>query len=202
MEGIMIKNIVFDLGMVLIKFNPKEFLEINNYEKKDEIMEYIFGHEDWLKLDRGTLTEKELAKKLDKNGNLTYDEVMDIMKIRKDIMIPFDFNEEIPKELKEKGYNLYILSNFPKIPFEEIRERDEFFAYFDGAVVSAYVKHLKPEKAIYKKLLTNYSLNPEETLFIDDKLENIISAEELGISGIHLKTPESLKEKLKELGLL
>lgn len=198
----MIKNIVFDLGMVLIKFNPKEFLEINNYEKKDEIMEYIFGHEDWLKLDRGTLTEKELAKKLDENGNLTYDEVMDIMKIRKDIMIPFDFNKEIPKELKEKGYNLYILSNFPKIPFEEVKERDEFFGYFDGAVVSAYVKHLKPEKAIYKKLLTNYSLNPEETLFIDDKLENIRSAEELGISGIHLKTPESLKEKLKELGLL
>ncbi|MCS5422525.1 MULTISPECIES: HAD family hydrolase [Psychrilyobacter] len=198
----MIKNIVFDLGMVLIKFNPKEFLEINNYEKKDEIMEYIFGHEDWLKLDRGTLTEKELAEKLDENGNFTYDEVMEIMKIRKDIMIPFDFNKEIPKELKEKGYNLYILSNFPKIPFEEIRERDEFFGYFDGGVVSAYVKHLKPEKAIYETLLTNYSLNPEETLFIDDKLENIRSAEELGISGVHLKTPESLKEKLKELGLL
>ncbi len=198
----MIKNIVFDLGMVLIKFNPKEFLEINNYEKKEKIMKYIFGHEDWLKLDRGTLTEKELAKKLDRNGNFTYDEVMDIMKVRKDIMVPFDFNKEIPKELKEKGYNLYILSNFPKVPFEEIRERDEFFKYFDGAVVSAYVKHLKPEKAIYKELLRNYSLNPEETLFIDDKLDNIKSAKELGISGIHLKTPESLKEKLKELGLL
>ncbi len=117
-------------------------------------------------------------------------------------MVPFDFNKGIPKELKEKGYNLYILSNIPKVPFEEIRERDEFFKYFDGAVVSAYVKHLKPEKAIYKELLRNYSLNPEETLFIDDKLDNIKSAKELGISGIHLKTPESLKEKLKELGLL
>ena len=198
----MIKNIVFDLGMVLIKFYPKEFLEKNNYEKKEKIMKYIFGHEDWLKLDRGTLTEKELAKKLDENGKFTYDEVMDIMKIRKDIMVPFDFNKGIPKELKEKGYNLYILSNIPKVPFEEIRERDEFFKYFDGAVVSAYVKHLKPEKAIYKELLRNYSLNPEETLFIDDKLDNIKSAKELGISGIHLKTPESLKEKLKELGLL
>ena len=198
----MIKNIVFDLGMVLINFNPKEFLEINNYEKKDEIMEYIFGHEDWLKLDRGTLTEKELAEKLDKSGSFTYDEVMDIMKVRKDIMVPFDFNKEIPKELKEKGYNLYILSNFPKVPFEEIRERDEFFKYFDGAIVSAYVKHLKPEKAIYESLLMDYSLNPEETIFIDDKLDNIISAEKLGISGVHLKTPESLKEKLKELKLL
>lgn len=198
----MIKNIVFDLGMVLINFNPKEFLEINNYEKKDEIMEYIFGHEDWLKLDRGTLTEKELAEKLDKSGSFIYDEVMDIMKVRKDIMVPFDFNKAIPKELKEKGYNLYILSNFPKVPFEEIRERDEFFKYFDGAIVSAYVKHLKPEKAIYESLLVDYSLNPEETIFIDDKLDNIISAEKLGISGVHLKTPESLKEKLKELKLL
>ncbi|MGB6129318.1 MAG: HAD family phosphatase [Psychrilyobacter sp.] len=198
----MIKNIVFDLGMVLINFNPKEFLEINNYEKKEKIMEYIFGHEDWLKLDRGTLTEKELAEKLDKNGSFTYDEVMDIMKVRKDIMIPFDFNKEIPKKLKEKGYNLYILSNFPKIPFEEIKERDEFFRYFDGGVVSAYVKHLKPEKAIYETLLSDYFLNPEETIFIDDKLENIRSAEELGISGIHLKTPESLKGKLIGLKLL
>ena len=198
----MIKNIVFDLGMVLIKFNPKEFLETNNYDKKEKIMKYIFGHEDWLKLDRGTLTEKELAKKLDGNGNLTYDEVMDIMKVRKDIMVPFDFNKEIPKKLKENGYNLYILSNFPKVPFEEIKARDEFFKYFDGAIVSAYVKHLKPEKAIYKELLINYSLNPEETIFIDDKLENIRSAEELGISGIHLKKPEYLKEKLKGLKLL
>lgn len=198
----MIKNIVFDLGMVLIKFNPKEFLEVNNYEKKDEIMEYIFGHEDWLRLDRGTLTEKELAEKLDESGSLTYDEVMDIMKVRKNIMVPFDFNKEIPKKLKEKGYNLYILSNFPKVPFEEIKERDEFFKYFDGAVVSAYVKHLKPEKAIYESLLSSYFLKPEETIFIDDKLDNIMSAEELGISGVHLEKPEYLKGKLKELKLL
>ena len=103
----------------------------------------------------------------------------------------------MPK-LKEKGYKLYILSNFHREAFLEIERKCEFEKYFDGKVVSYDVKLLKPEKEIYEELLKKYNLNPEETLFIDDTLANTEGAEKLGISTIHLINKEKLKEELEK----
>ena len=165
-----IKNIVFDLGRVLIKFEPKEYTEQNiPEEKREAFYNGVFGSDEWQMLDRGTLSYED-AKKI--------------------------FKERIPG-LKEK-YNLYILSNFHQPAFEHIFKKYDFFRLFDGHTVSCYYYLLKPEKEIYETLIEKFNLIPEETVFIDDTKVNIDACKKEGIRGIHLPDYTELKQKLEE----
>ena len=187
-----IKNIIFDLGNVLINFNPKE------YTNNEKLLKEVFASPEWLMLDRGTLTyeeAKEIFKKRIPEETEKINELFDSKFF--ELLTPIKENTELLPQLKEK-YDLYILSNFHKDAFEEIYEKYDFFKCFKGKVVSCYYHLLKPEKEIYEEILNKYSLKPEETVFIDDMKVNIDAAEKLGIKGIHLPDYTKLKEKLEE----
>ena len=100
--------------------------------------------------------------------------------------------------LKEKGYNLFFLSNFHDKAFQIVAEEYKFFRLFDGGVVSYREKIIKPNLEIYRRLLDRYNLNPEECIFIDDVNENVIAGEQVGIKGIHLKDVSILREELEK----
>ncbi|MDO5088267.1 MAG: HAD family phosphatase [Leptotrichiaceae bacterium] len=186
-----IKNIIFDLGNVLISFNPKD------YTDNEKFLKEVFGSPEWLMLDRGTLSYGE-AKEIFKERVPEVAEQIDSMfdSSFSGLLQPIKENTALLPILKEK-YNLYILSNFHKDSFEEVYKSYEFFKNFKGKVVSCYCHLLKPEKEIYEEILNKFSLNPEETVFIDDMKVNIEAAEKLGIKGIHLPDYTKLKEKLE-----
>jgi 2-haloacid dehalogenase len=105
-------------------------------------------------------------------------------------------------ELKLKGYKLYALTNWNAELFNLTIDDYPFLQLFDGKVVSGAVKKTKPGEDIYIHLLDRYQINPAQALFIDDKKENIQTAEKLGIKGIQFKDPEQLKNDLQALGIL
>ena len=194
-----IKNIVFDLGRVLIKFEPKEYIEQNvPEEKREDFYNGIFGSTEWLMLDRGTLSYED-AKKIFKERvsgvDKQIDRLFDVDLF--EILQPIEENVKLLPKLKEK-YNLYILSNFHQPAFEHIFKKFEFFRLFDGHTVSCYYYLLKPEKEIYDTLVDKFNLIPEETVFIDDSKVNIDACEKEGIRGIHLPDYTELKQKLEE----
>ena len=194
-----IKNIVFDLGRVLIKFEPKEYIEQNvPEEKREDFYNGIFGSTEWLMLDRGTLSYED-AKKIFKErvsgADKQIDRLFDVDLF--EILQPIEENVKLLPKLKEK-YNLYILSNFHQPAFEHIFKKYEFFRLFDGHTVSCYYYLLKPEKEIYDTLIDKFNLIPEETVFIDDTKVNIDACEKEGIRGIHLPDYTELKQKLEE----
>ena len=194
-----IKNIVFDLGRVLIKFEPKEYIEQNiPEEKREDFYNGIFGSTEWLMLDRGTLSYED-AKKIFKErvpgADKQIDRLFDVDLF--EILQPIEENVKLLPKLKEK-YNLYILSNFHQPAFEHIFKKFEFFKLFDGHTVSCYYYLLKPEKEIYDTLIDKFNLIPEETVFIDDTKVNIDACEKEGIRGIHLPDYTELKQKLEE----
>ena len=194
-----IKNIVFDLGRVLIKFEPKEYIEQNVPEKKrEDFYNGIFGSTEWLMLDRGTLSYED-AKKIFKErvpgADKQIDRLFDVDLF--EILQPIEENVKLLSKLKEK-YNLYILSNFHQPAFEHIFKKYDFFRLFDGHTVSCYYYLLKPEKEIYDTLIDKFNLIPEETVFIDDTKVNIDACEKEGIRGIHLPDYTELKQKLEE----
>lgn len=199
----MIKNIIFDLGNVLIKYSPENFLE-KNVEKKGhkKFIETIFKSKEWLELDKGTLSYENAIEKF---AEIIPEERENIEKLFKnnimDCLIPIEENIQILKKLKEKGYDLFILSNFHKPAFEQVQNDWEFFNEFDGGVISCYCHLLKPNQRIYELLLAKYGLIPEETLFIDDAKINVEEAEKIGITGIHLDLPEMLEKLLKNNGI-
>ena len=194
-----IKNIVFDLGRVLIKFEPKEYIEENvPEEKREDFYNGIFGSTEWLMLDRGTLSYED-AKKIFKErvpgADKQIDRLFDVDLF--EILQPIEENVKLLPKLKEK-YNLYILSNFHQPAFEHIFKKYDFFRLFDGHTVSCYYYLLKPEKEIYDILIDKFNLIPEETVFIDDTKVNIDACEKEGIRGIHLPDYTELKQKLEE----
>lgn len=194
-----IKNIVFDLGRVLIKFEPKEYTEKNiPEEKREAFYNGIFDSDEWQMLDRGTLSYED-AKKIFKERVSGVDKEIDRLFDADlfEILHPIEENVKLLPELKKK-YNLYILSNFHQPAFEHIFKKYDFFRLFDGHTVSCYYYLLKPEKEIYDTLIEKFNLIPEETVFIDDTKVNIEACEKEGIRGIHLPDYTELEQKLEE----
>lgn len=196
----MIRNIVFDLGNVLISFRPSEYLEKNNYrpEIRDIILRDIFGSQEWLLIDNGNLTPEEAIDSISRRSSLKREEIALIFNKRTDIMFPLESNVRLLPKLKKRGFKLYYLSNFPLDIFDEIKNGYSFFRYFDGGLISAEVKQSKPDVRIYQILFDKYSISPEESLYIDDNEPNVKAAEFLGMKGIHLSANESLEGKLSE----
>lgn len=182
----MIKNIIFDLGNVLISFRPEEYLNANNYsaEDKTSILNDIFYSKEWLQLDNGDISLNEAIDSIAEKSSLLKEKIAHIFNLRTDIMVPFQENANLLPELRNKGFRLYYLSNFPLDVFPEIKSNYYFFRYFDGGVISAEVRFSKPDYRIYKVLIEKYSLVPEESLFIDDLEINVEAAVKLGMKGL------------------
>jgi glucose-1-phosphatase len=182
----MIKNIVFDLGNVLISFRPAVYFDNKDYPEniKCKILSDIFASREWLMLDNGDMNTSEAIDSISSKSSLKREEIAHIFNLRTDMMFPLDQNVRLLPELKKQGYKLYFLSNFPLDIFEVIKTGYFFFTYFDGGVISSEVKFSKPHRRIYEILLENYSLTPEESLFIDDIEVNVRAAENLGMKGL------------------
>ncbi len=180
LEGIEV--VVFDIGNVLLSFKPLEFLgDRYNDEKLINILyEEIFRSKEWPMLDRGTLTDEEaidvIAKRIPEHKKY----VKEVFDNYHNMLLPIDSTIELAYYLKEKGYKLYLLSNYPKSAFEFINEKYEFLKIFDGGVISYKYQLLKPEKGIFHTLIDKYNLEPTRTLFIDDTKENTDMAETIG----------------------
>lgn len=196
----MYKNVIFDIGNVLLYFKPIEFLhtKIADPKKVAEVYEEVFLSEEWIMLDRGTITEKDtievLCGRSKENGELVrlaFDNWYEIL-------TPITETVEILKSLKNARVKVYYLSNFHHLAFENVIGRYEFFKLFDGGVVSYKEKLVKPEIEIYDKILREFDLDTAETIFIDDTKVNIEGAEKAGIKGILFTGAEDLSKKLHE----
>lgn len=181
----MIKNIIFDLGNVVLKLRWDIVLNrySDNLEDQKLLDDVIFNSEEWQRLDAGTI-EKEDAINIMKSKLPTrlHDACLGIMKDWKD---GFIINTEILEFidfLKSNGYKTYILSNAP-LDLPDYLSKHDLDKYFIGKVISAEEKITKPNKEIYELLLNRFSLNPEECLFLDDKPENIQGAISCNMNG-------------------
>jgi glucose-1-phosphatase len=197
----MIKNIVFDLGNVLISFKPSDFFDKKNYPEniKTTILSDVFGSPEWELIDNGSITTQEAIAAIASRSSLSKEEIAHVFNLRCELMFPLDQNVRILPDLKKRGYQLYFLSNFPIDIFDEIRSGYYFFKYFTGGIISAEVKFSKPDIRIYEILLEKYSLIPEECLFIDDLQKNVMGAEKAGMTGITTYGSEDISKELENV---
>ena len=107
-------------------------------------------------------------------------------------------NIQLALDLKKRGYQIYLLSNFPGDQFEKYRLQNNFINEFDDRIISGDVGVMKPNPKIYELAIKKFNLIPEETLFIDDKIENTDSAAKLGIKTIQLTNPKMLTQLIKK----
>lgn len=190
----MIKNVIFDIGNVILEYNPKMYLreKIMDLDLEKILFKEIFQSKEWEMLDRGTITEEEAINEIVKrNPSIEYD-IRRTFENWYELLLPIKETMEVIKILKREGYNIYFLSNFHKNSFEIIKERYDFLEEFNGGIVSFNENLVKPEIDIYKKLLEKYKLKEEECVFIDDMEININAAKKININTILYKDNDNL----------
>ncbi|HOO98135.1 MAG TPA: HAD family phosphatase [Bacteroidales bacterium] len=199
----MIRNLVFDIGNVLISWKPGEYLLKAGYEAESVqiIVDSVFRSSHWHSLDNGDITRAEAIDLMASSSSITRDQIASLFDLCQEIIFPLTDNIKLLPELKKEGFRLYYLSNFPLEFFSDTKNRYDFFKYFDGGIISAEVRHSKPDPEIYKILLDRYGLAAEECLYIDDIEENVRSAESSGMKAIHLSYAESLEKELSGNGI-
>ena len=196
----MIKNIIFDIGNVLISFRPADFLDKMGFSSKTKntILSDIFRSQEWELLDKGILTISEAIEKISFSSSLKREEIASIFSLRTKIMYPINRNIKLLPGLKERGFKLYFLSNFPEDIFDEVFQEYEFFKFFDGGIISAKVKCSKPDIRIFEILMNKYFLIAEECLFIDDIEINASAARLSGIRSICALESTDLSELIEK----
>ena len=200
-----IKNIIFDLGGVLIDWNPDYMYKkiIPDVDQRKWFLENICTL-DWNEAQDGGRLIKE-ANELLINQHPEYKELILAYYSRWEEMLSGSISGtvDIFKELKtNKKQGIYALTNWSAETFPRALEIFDFLHWFDGRVVSGEENTRKPHKEIYDIILTRYNLTPNSTVFIDDNLRNIKAAEELGIVTIHFQSPEQLRKSLQEKNIL
>jgi putative hydrolase of the HAD superfamily len=197
----MIKNIVFDLGNVLLSFRPAEFFTKKKYPEtiRNTILSDIFGSREWAMLDNGDITTQEAIESIASRSSLKREEIALVFNLRSELMFPLDQNVMMLPGLKKRGFKLYYLSNFPLDIFDDIKNGYFFFTHFNGGIISSEVKVSKPDIRIFKLLIEKYSLIPEESLFIDDSEVNVRAAESAGMIGMITYGAQNISVSLEKL---
>lgn len=195
----MIKNIIFDIGRVLVTYEPYEYVLSYGYDVQTskKICNIVFEDKRWIEKDRGTISDKEYLNALiTENPNYT-DKIKIVYNNWLTMVKPIKETVDFYMDLKNKGYKIYLLSNF-STSYDKVESENKFLQIADGKIISYRFKTIKPEKKIYELLLSTYNLIPQECVFIDDREENIIAAQDLNINGIVFKDIESTKAQFEQ----
>ncbi len=195
----MIKTIIFDIGNVLLTFNPEEHLKPKmNESTYYEIMKLIFMEGHWHDFDRGLYDHDQLIELfVSKRPDLEKD-IHFVVNESYELLQPIFEMHELALQLKE-NYEISILSNMAKPTAEYILKKYPIFQEFHLPLFSYQHKLIKPQSEIYQIQLDILNKQPHECLFIDDKIENIETAKSLGMHAIQMTTPEDTIPLIKQL---
>ncbi|MFV0626478.1 MAG: HAD family hydrolase [Alphaproteobacteria bacterium] len=199
----MIKNIIFDVGRVLIDWNP--YLLYREVFQNDQEIDAFFEKIDFyawnLSMDKGLSFAQGVAAKQEMFPEYSKEIERFNSGWERTVSGQLDEPVEVLKKLKKANYPVYALTNFSAEKFALTLSRFDFFKNFDGIVVSAEEKTVKPEAKIFEILCSRYNLKPEESLFIDDSEVNIEGAKKLGFKTILFKYPDLLEPQIKSFGI-
>ena len=200
-----ITTIIFDLGGVLIDWNPRYVYRsiFDTEEKIDWFFENICTNEWNENQDAGRSLKEATEELVAKHPE--YENEIRAYYDRWEEMLggPIAETVEILRSLKEtEKYKIYALTNWSAETFPVALQRYDFLQWFDGIVMSGEEKTRKPFPEIYQLLLDRFKINSSEAIFIDDSLRNIKGAEAIGITGIHFQSPQQLLQDLKQAQIL
>lgn len=195
-----IRNVVFDLGGVLIAWRPQEIIDsfYEDPELRAAVRRDAFQHPDWLEMDRGTLDEPALCERFAARLKRPAAEMAALFEHVRASLVPVPATVALVERLRERGYPLYVLSNMSMPMFRHI-ERFAFFRLFTGKVISGAINLVKPERAIYEHLVQSFGLDARETVFIDDLPANVSAAREVGLAAIRFEDVGQCERDLEPL---
>lgn len=204
MNKLMIRNIVFDLGNVLIDYNPSRIVNavFTDREEQSLLLKEIFQSKGWKQLDKGVISIEKHTQNLVSRYPQYANEIEWILKNwhKDQPNVPGMYS--IVESLYDYEFDLYVLSNASERFYNFALANKKIFKFFKGVTISAELKLLKPEREIYEQFCQIHDLTREECLFIDDQMVNVQAAINAGWQGYQFKGALDLASYLEEtLGL-
>lgn len=196
----MITTIVFDLGKVLVDFHPEEGMRRLGFSKQaiEAFNQNIFSGL-WEKCDERPISDADI-RELFKTAVCGFEKEVDVLWDNIHALTGvYDYSYQWIKNLKDRGYKVYILSNFGQRAFEINSELYTFLELVDGKVISYQIGKTKPDAAIYNYLFDTFGIIPEEAVFIDDRPVNIDGAVACGMHGIVFESYSQAGVELEEM---
>ncbi len=199
----MIRTIIFDIGNVLTAFGWRDFMGSFGFDKETEakVCRATVESPFWCECDRGVLSDEEILNGFIQNDPSVEKELRQVYSNLHGIVTRLDYAIPWIQELKEKGYQVLVLSNFSEKGWHENQDALDFMEYVDGGIISYTKQLIKPDPAIYRLLLDQYGLKAEECVFLDDTAVNVKGAERVGMNGIVFENREQAIAELKKLGV-
>jgi putative hydrolase of the HAD superfamily len=181
----MIKNIIFDMGWVLLEYKPEDYVRKYVVDEDDVklVNQEFFGGPEWPMNDRGTISDEEFISRVSERlPSRLHSSVKQLWEEWHSYLKPIESTNRLAIRLKERGYRVYLLSNV-SVKYHIFRNLIPAVPFLDGEFISADIHYIKPEQEIYRRFFEKFRLNPEECFFIDDNPDNIAAAESLGMRG-------------------
>lgn len=203
MASCKIKNVVFDIGNVIVRWDPVEIIKLSfgAIEQPEQLAKSLFQSELWRALNKGEFSEPEAKIKFQAQFDISPERIEQLFYYIKHTQILLFGSIDLLKRVKAAGYNVYALTDNVIEIVDYLQSKYDFWPLFDGAIVSAEVGCLKPQPEIFKHLLSNYEIQSSESVFIDDMRHNVEGAKSLGFSAIQFENSVQCERELKSLGL-
>ncbi|WP_305817395.1 HAD family hydrolase [Photobacterium leiognathi] len=198
-----VRNIVFDVGNVIVRWEPLEIIRLTFVESEDheQLAKAIFQSQMWVNLNKGLISETEAKTQYQLTLGLSEWECEQLFYYVKQTQRLIVGSIELIQHIKSAGYNVYALTDNVHEIVTYLKSTYSFWPLFDGAIVSADVGMLKPQPEIYHSLLNKFELIASETVFIDDMLYNVEGAKSVGMHAIQFEDIDQCEKDLISLGL-
>jgi len=195
-------NIVFDLGGVVFSWRPDAIISsvFADSKTQDLVRSEIFQHDDWVALDRGTLTFDQAVDRGALRTALPHHEIERLLNAVPSSLTPIQETVDLIHALSKSDHRLFVLSNMQFASIAYLEKTHSIWSLFDGIVISCRIRMVKPEIQIYEHLLAEHQLAADETVFIDDMNENLAAAASVGIRTIRFTDSTQCTQELAVLG--
>lgn len=195
----MIKNIVFDIGNVLVVWSPQAIVaKIFPTLNIEDTVTKVFKSEIWKEFNRGKISEPEAIAYFQKDFGIPTHTLQTMMQEVRHSQSLIPGTSELVQRLRSCGFNLYLLSDNTTTIVTYLKKQYSVFKFFIGEIISCDVGTLKPDPQIYQALFDKFQIIPSESLFIDDLEHNISGAKHMGMDGIVFKSSEQCESELRQ----
>lgn len=197
----MIKTIIFDIGNVLAEFCWRKMFEGFGLEGEafERVADATVRNDAWNEFDKGLVSTEEIIDTFAEKAPEYRSFIAKIFEDPTRMIQQFTYSKSWIQELKDRGYKVYILSNWSEPTYHACLDNElDFLPLVDGAVFSFQEHIIKPDKKIFEIICQRYDINPREAVFLDDNEANVISSREFGLNTIHFKNYEQGKVELEK----
>ncbi|GLR04890.1 haloacid dehalogenase [Vibrio hyugaensis] len=203
MQPIAIKNVVFDVGNVLVRWSPLEIVRLTfgNNVDAEGLAKELFMSSIWSDLNKGLISESQAKQRYQEEKQFSEADCERFFYYVKQTQLLIYGSVDLLKRIKTAGYQVYALTDNVVEIVEYLKSTYDFWPLFNGTTVSAELGLLKPQPEIYQNLLKTHHLLASETVFLDDMPHNVEGAQAVGILAIQFEHAEQCERALKAMGL-